>query len=133
MHPPRTRTAGARRRATHRPSAKLLFAPADAATAQFKRRTQRHASRRLELAASRSMQIKAIAHAQKATVNDVLLAAVSGALRRYLQEHDGPVAEIHAIVPFNLRPLDKPIPRDARQPLRARVPARCRSGSSESA
>ncbi len=41
----------------------------------------------------------------------MLLAAVSGALRHYLQDHDSPVAEIQAMVPFNLRPLDKPRPR----------------------
>ena len=56
-------------------------------------------------------EVKHIAHSHKATVNDVLLAAVSGALRHYLQERGGPVAEIQAMVPFNLRPLDKPVPR----------------------
>ena len=55
--------------------------------------------------------IKQMAHAHDATVNDVLLAAVSGALRHYLQDHDSPVPEIQALVPFNLRPLDEPVPR----------------------
>ena len=41
----------------------------------------------------------------------MLLAAVSGALRHYLQDRDSPVGEIQAMVPFNLRPLDKPVPR----------------------
>ena len=57
-------------------------------------------------------QIKHIAHRNDATVNDVLLAAVSGALRHYLQERGSPVKEIQAMVPFNLRPLDEPVPRE---------------------
>jgi WS/DGAT/MGAT family acyltransferase len=56
--------------------------------------------------------IKHIAHAHDATVNDVLLAAVTGALRHYLQDRGGPPAEIQAMVPFNLRPLDQPVPRE---------------------
>ena len=56
-------------------------------------------------------EIKQVAHNHNATVNDVLLAGVSGALRHYLQDHDSPVPEIQALVPFNLRPLDQPVPR----------------------
>lgn len=56
--------------------------------------------------------IKTIAHRHDATVNDVLLAAVSGALRHYLEDRGGPVHEIQAMVPFNLRPLDAPLPRE---------------------
>ncbi len=56
--------------------------------------------------------VRAIGHATGTTVNDVLLAAVSGALHRYLADHDDSVAEIRAMVPFNLRPLDEPLPRD---------------------
>ena len=57
-------------------------------------------------------QVKRVAHAHGATVNDVLMAALSGALRHYLQERGGPVREIQAMVPFNLRPLDQPVPRE---------------------
>jgi WS/DGAT/MGAT family acyltransferase len=57
-------------------------------------------------------RVKRIAHAQGATVNDVLMAALSGALRHYLRERGSPVREIQAIVPFNLRPLDEPVPRE---------------------
>ncbi|HET8951873.1 MAG TPA: hypothetical protein VFN44_15235, partial [Solirubrobacteraceae bacterium] len=46
------------------------------------------------------------------TVNDVLLSAMSGALRRYLVGRDSAVREIRAMVPFNLRQLDEPLPRD---------------------
>jgi WS/DGAT/MGAT family acyltransferase len=54
--------------------------------------------------------VKAIAHAHGATVNDVLVAAVAGALGRHLGEHGHTPAEIHAMVPFNLRPPDQPLP-----------------------
>jgi diacylglycerol O-acyltransferase / wax synthase len=56
--------------------------------------------------------VRDLAHAHGATVNDVLVAATTGALRTYLLDRDSLVDEIHAIVPFNLRPLDEPLPRD---------------------
>jgi diacylglycerol O-acyltransferase / wax synthase len=54
--------------------------------------------------------VKHIAHANRATVNDVLVAAMTGALREYLSARDSLVEEICAFVPFNLRPLDVPLP-----------------------
>ena len=106
LHP--RRTAGALGRDAQT-LAKLLFAPADSETAvRGELSGRRHVAWSGPIALD---EVKAIAHAQRATVNDVLLAAVSGALRRYLSDHDGPVVELHAIVPFNLRPLDKPVPR----------------------
>jgi diacylglycerol O-acyltransferase / wax synthase len=62
--------------------------------------------------ADTAWRVKHIAHAHEATVNDVLLASVSGALRHYLQDRDSSVHEIQAVVPFNLRPLDEPVPRE---------------------
>jgi diacylglycerol O-acyltransferase len=56
--------------------------------------------------------VKAIGHATGTTVNDVLLAAVSGALHRYMADHGDTATEIRAMVPFNLRPLDQPLPRE---------------------
>ncbi len=54
-------------------------------------------------------EVKAVGRAVGGTVNDVLLTAVSGALRRYLLQHgdgaDGVV--INAMVPVNLRPLSE--------------------------
>ena len=47
-----------------------------------------------------------------ATINDVLVAALTGALHRYLAERDSSVDELHVMVPFNLRALDQPLPRD---------------------
>lgn len=51
--------------------------------------------------------IKAIGKARGATVNDVLLSAMTGALRRFLAEGGEAVDEfmIRAIIPVNLRPI----------------------------
>ena len=89
---------------------RLLMKPADADTALkgdpgLSRRVAW--TRRLPLA-----EVQRVAHDNDATVNDVLLAAVSGALRHYLQERGGRVGEIQAMVPYNLRPLDQPVPRE---------------------
>jgi diacylglycerol O-acyltransferase / wax synthase len=91
-------------------AARLLLTSADAATAI---KGDPGISRRVAWSAPQSLEeIKRIAHDHGATVNDVLLAAVSGGLRHYLQDHDSAVGEIQAMVPFNLRPLDKPVPRE---------------------
>jgi WS/DGAT/MGAT family acyltransferase len=52
---------------------------------------------------------KAIGKAFDATVNDVLIGAATGALRRYLERRGQPTAgvSIRASVPVNLRPLDR--------------------------
>ena len=55
-------------------------------------------------------EVKRIAHAHDATVNDVLVTAMTGALRQYLRKNHTLVDEIRAFVPFNLRPLDRPLP-----------------------
>jgi diacylglycerol O-acyltransferase / wax synthase len=57
-------------------------------------------------------EIKAIGHATATTVNDVVLAALTGALGSYLKHRDSSVAEIRAVIPFNLRPLNQPLPRE---------------------
>lgn len=50
-------------------------------------------------------EIKSVGGTLGATVNDVLLSVVAGALRRYLQERGGAVArlELRAVVPVDLR------------------------------
>ncbi len=89
---------------------RLLLTPADAATAI---KGDPGISRRVAWSKPLSLpRIKRTAHAHEATVNDVLLAAISGALRHYLQDRGSAVAEIQAMVPFNLRPLDEPVPRE---------------------
>jgi diacylglycerol O-acyltransferase / wax synthase len=90
--------------------AKLLFTLPDARTAL--RGELASAKRvawtgRLDLAL-----VKATARAQGASVNDVLLAACCGALRRHLLERGERPRAIRTLVPFNLRPLEEPIPRD---------------------
>jgi len=56
--------------------------------------------------------IKAIGHATGTTVNDVLTAAMTGALRGYLLGRDSLVDEIRTMVPYNLRAADEPLPRE---------------------
>ncbi len=58
-------------------------------------------SERLSLA-----EVKAVGQALNGTVNDVLLAAAVGGLRRYLESRGQPVAglNVRALVPVNLRP-----------------------------
>lgn len=55
--------------------------------------------------------VKRIGKMTGTTVNDVLVAAVAGALRQYMLRHASDVnpANIHVAIPFNLRPLDAPI------------------------
>lgn len=57
-------------------------------------------------------RIKDAGHHAGATVNDLLLAAVAGALRTHLVRRRSTVHDIRAIVPFNLRPLDQPLPAE---------------------
>jgi WS/DGAT/MGAT family acyltransferase len=88
---------------------RLLLTPEDAASAI---KGDPGVSRRVAWSRPLSLRnVKHIAHAHDATVNDVLLAAVSGALRHYLRDRNSPTPEIQAMVPFNLRPMDKPVPR----------------------
>ena len=56
-------------------------------------------------------EVKRIGRQTGCTVNDVLVAAMTGALHRYLEQRGSLVDEIRAMVPFNLRPLDQPLPR----------------------
>ncbi len=56
--------------------------------------------------------VRAMGHATGTTINDVVLAAVTGALRQSLRGGDESVEELTAFIPFNLRPLDEPLPAD---------------------
>jgi len=55
--------------------------------------------------------VKVIGRVTGSTVNDVLLAAVTGALRSYMQAQGEPVDGVNfrAVVPVNLRPPDAPL------------------------
>jgi NRPS condensation-like uncharacterized protein len=54
-------------------------------------------------------EVKRIGRRLGATVNDVLVTTVAGAIRRYLLSHDQEVAtiEMRAVIPVNLRPLEQ--------------------------
>ncbi len=56
--------------------------------------------------------VKDAGHTAGATVNDVIVTALSGALRTHLAEQGAALEEITAFVPFNLRPLDQPLPAE---------------------
>ncbi len=57
-------------------------------------------------------RIKSAAHRLDATVNDVLVSAVTGAVAAHMRGDGEAPSEVHALVPFNLRALDAPLPRD---------------------
>jgi len=57
-------------------------------------------------------EVKAVGRAADATVNDVLLSAVTGALHRYLDKRGDPAEEVRAFIPINLRPRGVPVPDD---------------------
>ena len=56
--------------------------------------------------------VKAVAHAEGATVNDVLIACVAGTLRSYLAAHDTHCSSVTFMVPVNLTPIDLTLPTD---------------------
>ncbi len=90
--------------------AKLLLTRPDAKTV-FK--TKLSVSRRLTWSERIPLQeVKLISLATRTTINDVLTAAMTGALRRYLIGRDSLVDEIRTMVPYNLRPLEEPVSRE---------------------
>jgi diacylglycerol O-acyltransferase len=90
--------------------AKFIFTPRDAPSV-----LKQAAGATRSVAWSRPLsleRIKTVAHAQGATVNDVLLAAISGALRGYLTSRGEEPHAIRTLVPVNLREPGRPIPRE---------------------
>lgn len=57
-------------------------------------------------------EIKAAGKRQGATINDIMVAAVAGALRTHIIDHGGDPQDLATMVPVNLRPLDQPLPRE---------------------
>jgi WS/DGAT/MGAT family acyltransferase len=53
--------------------------------------------------------VRAVGKRRGATINDLALTAVTGALGRYVEKHGVTVSKLTAIVPINLRPLDEPM------------------------
>lgn len=83
----------------------LLLLPFDRDTLLKKKLS---GSRRMAWSSGISLEtIKAIGRSRGCTVNDVLMSAMTGALRRFLSEAGEPVDEfsVRAIVPVNLRPV----------------------------
>jgi len=85
-------------------------------------RPDRHTVLRAELGTRKSVTwcdpipLQAVRAAAKTagvgvTVNDVLLGVIASGLGRYLREHGSDVDELGAMLPFNLRTLDEPMPR----------------------
>jgi len=56
--------------------------------------------------------IKQIGRLAGATVNDVLVSALAGAIASYLEERDGVATDLTTMVPVNVRRLDRPLPSD---------------------
>jgi diacylglycerol O-acyltransferase len=54
--------------------------------------------------------VKAVGRRTGATVNDVMLAAITAAFRRYFAQHGDTVEQTVVIVPVNLRQADAPVP-----------------------
>ena len=111
-----------------RPSSSLLSRGLDAARQLGPRRAMVHRlgfgraddpsplrgrlSGRKQLSWSRAVPLEPVRAAGKrhgATVNDLALTAVTGALRRYLDKHGVTADRLTAVVPINLRPLDEPM------------------------
>jgi WS/DGAT/MGAT family acyltransferase len=57
-------------------------------------------------------EVKRIARLADATVNDVLVGAVSGALSAYVVDHGGEAEDLTTMVPVNVRPVGEPLPRE---------------------
>jgi diacylglycerol O-acyltransferase len=111
-----------------RPASSLLSRALDAARQAGPRRAMVHRlgfgrsddpsplrgplSGRKQLTWSKAVPLEPVRAAGKrngATVNDLALTAVAGALQRYLDKHGVTVEQLTAVVPINLRPLDEPM------------------------
>jgi WS/DGAT/MGAT family acyltransferase len=55
-------------------------------------------------------EVKRIGRLAAATVNDVVMGAVSGAVATYLAEHGDEATDLTTMVPVNLRPAGQPLP-----------------------
>ena len=57
-------------------------------------------------------EIKGICRLTGATINDVLVAAVSGAINTYLRDHGAEPVDLTTMVPVNVRTPGEPLPRE---------------------
>ena len=56
--------------------------------------------------------VKSVSRLTGATVNDVIVAAVSGAINTYLRDRGADPVDLITMVPVNVRPPDEPLPRE---------------------
>jgi WS/DGAT/MGAT family acyltransferase len=56
--------------------------------------------------------LKHLGRMSGATLNDVLMCAVAGAIGRYLVDHGGAAVDLTTMVPVNVRPAGEPLPRE---------------------
>jgi len=90
--------------------AKLLGSPTDASTAL---RSPLSGTRRVAWVAPFELAaIKDASHRRRVTINDLLLTALSAALGETLGAVGERPEAIHAMVPFNLRSADEPVPAE---------------------
>lgn len=90
--------------------AKLLGSPADASTAL---RSPLSGTRQVAWAAPFDLAaIKEASHRHRVTINDMLLTALSAALGETLGGAGERPEAIHAMVPFNLRSAEEPVPAE---------------------
>lgn len=109
LHPERLDSLAHTVESDARAFAKFLFPGSDSPSAL---KGELGVAHRVAWATMSLATVKRTAHAFDATVNDVLVAAVVGAVGAHLRARGDEVEKVHALVPFNLRPLDEPLPRD---------------------
>ena len=110
LHPNHIRELASSAAADAEELAKILLKPADAKTVL---KGQLHVPDKVAWSQPVPLEeVKRIGHASGTTVNDVLVSAVTGGLHDYLRGRDSLVDSVRAFVPFNLRPLDQPLPRE---------------------
>ena len=91
-------------------TAKLLGGPADAPSGL---RAPLAGARRVAWSEPFPLdRIRDAAHRRRVTINDLLVSALAGALHELLAQDGGAPEEIHAMIPFNLRSLDEPVPAE---------------------
>jgi hypothetical protein len=110
LHPRHARSLAAAAAADAQTLAKLLLPTADPDSTI---KGEQHVAHRVAWSDPVDLwRVKRAGRAHAATVNDVLVAAVAGAVGGHLCEHGEDIETVHALVPFNLRPLDQPLPHE---------------------
>lgn len=58
------------------------------------------------------VDLKVVGRLSGATINDVVVSAVSGAIATYVADHGGEPTDLTTMVPVNIRPAGEPLPRE---------------------